>query len=247
MIRSRLGLKALGLCALVVGVMSLGAGSAQASNGAKWFFNGAVLPEALKPEIAATLENSMGSLLTTLGGKKIHILCTAVTLIGATIFNPNGGTLGKIDFAGCKFFKLITEGGATEEVKTCNPEAEGKPGLIVSNFIKGLIELHEPSPGVKQGFVKFTPDTGTLFATISLGKEVENECAFGEKLKVGGSIGLKDCNEEFTVEKIIHLVEPVLQALVINEGSTAATLDGSANVLLNSAGHSGKAWSGKPA
>jgi len=90
--------------------------------------------------------------------------------------------------------------------------------------------------------VKLTPETGTLFATLKLGEE----CSFAENLKV---IGVKDCNEEFTVEKIVHLIQPVLllQALVINEGLTPATLDGSANVLLNSTGHSGKSWSGKPA
>jgi len=243
MIRSKLGLKALGLCVLVVGLMALSAGAAQAEVGSSWFFNGAKLAEALKPEVQATIENEMASLLTTLGGKKIHILCTALKLIGATIFNPNGQALGKIDLSGCKFFKLITEGGATEEVKACTPTAEGVKGLIVTNFMKGLIELHEPSAGVKEGIVKFVPETGTVIASINLGEE----CGFGETLKLSGSIGFKDCNKEFTVEKVTHLFEGALTNLVINEGTTAATLDGSVNVILNSAGHVGKTWSGKPA
>jgi len=247
MIRSRLGLKALGLCALVVGVMSMSAGAAQAQPNSKWFFNGAQLAEALKPELQATLENSMGSLLTVLGGKNIHILCTALKLVGATIFNTKelkegGQTLGKIDFSGCKFFELVVAGGATKEIPACEPIAEGVKGLIVSNFVKGLIELHEPSAGVKEGFVKFTPDPpATLFTTISLGEE----CAFGSELRISGSVGLKDCNKEFTVEKVTHLVEPVLQALIVN-GGASATLDGSANVSLAGA-HVGKTWSGKPA
>lgn len=247
MIRSRLGLKALGLCALVVGVMSLSAAAAQAETGAKWNYNGAALAEALKPELAAVLEGEMGSLLTVLGGKSIHILCTALNLVGATIFNPNGQTLGKIDFKGCKFLELVVVGGTTKEIPACTPKGEGVSGLIVSQFIKGLIVLHEPSAGVKEGIVKFTPDTGILFTTIPLGEE----CAFGENLKVGGSVGLKDCAtaactaSSFTTEKTSHLVVPVLQALVINEGATAATIDGSANVTLK-APHT-LSWSGKPA
>lgn len=238
---SRLRLKALGSCALVLGLMALSTGSAQAELGAKWFFGGAALSEPLKPEVQATLENNMGSFLTTLGGKNIHILCTSMKLIGWTIFNPNGQTLGKADFSGCEFLELVTPGGMTKKNTFCTPSAEGVSGLIITNFIKGLIVLHELSFGVKEGIVKLSPDTGTVFATIHLGEE----CAFGENLKVGGTIGVKDCSKEFSFEKITHLFEPVLQALVINEGATVATLDGSANVKLLGAPHE-KNWSGKP-
>jgi len=239
---SRFRLKALGLCALVVGLMALSAGSAQATVGSSWFLGGAGLSEPLKPEAQATLESNMGSLLTTLGGKGIHILCTAMKLIGMVIFNPGGGALGKADFSGCEFLELVTPGGATKKNAFCTPSAEGVSGLIITNYIKGLIELHEPSAGVKEGFVKFSPDTGTISATIHLGEE----CAFGENLKIGGTIGVRDCNQEFTVEKTPHLFEPVLQSLVVNEGTTAATLDGSANVRLTGIPHE-KLWSGKPA
>jgi len=240
MTRSKLKLKALGLCALVVGLMALTTGSAQATVGSGWFYNGALLAEALKPEVQATLENSMGSLLTTIANKGIHILCTAMKLIGWTIFDPNGQTLGKADFSGCEFLELLA-GGGTKKISACTPIAEGVPGLIVTNFLKGLIELHEPSPGVREGFVKISPDTGTVLALIVLGEE----CAFGAHLTVSGTIGVKDCNHEFPVEKVTHLFEPVLQALVINGGATAATLDGSANVSLAGI-HVGRTWSGKP-
>jgi len=84
----------------------------------------------------------MGSLLTVLGGKNIHILCTSITLIGWTIFNPNRETLGKADFSGCEFLELVTKGGTTKKIGACAPTTEGKSGLIITNFIKGLIELH---------------------------------------------------------------------------------------------------------
>ena len=230
MIRSRLGLKALGLCAMLVGMFAF-TGVAQAEVGAFWLVNGAKISESLLPTVKAETDVA-GTLLTELGGKFIHLKCPTINLVGAHLVEPLGKILGSIDFSGCKFFSLKTAGGELVEQKVCEPNAEGVAGLIVTNSITGLIKLHEPKTGVKEGVLEAAPTTaGGLFATIQLGAAApNNECAFGEKLKIGGVFFLKDCEGKFLTDLVKHLVEELkaLTKLVVNEGTKTATIDGSA-------------------
>jgi hypothetical protein len=243
MIRSRLGLKVLGLCAVLVGMFAF-TGAAQAETGSLWKIGGA---QAKGGELVeGSLEGTSGTLLTTLGGKAIHLKCTALALVGAKLVEPNGGITGKIDFSGCDFLSLKTVGGELVLQKACEPNIEGKAGLIITNTIDGLIVLHTPTGGKAEGVLeaKGLPD----FATIQLGAEGKlNECAFGEKLLVGGVFFLKDCEGKFSTELAKHLVQelPALTKLVINEGTTPATIDGSAFAFLGSP-NVGKLWAGIP-
>jgi hypothetical protein len=234
--RSSFGLKVLGLCALLVGLMSFGAGAAQAEVGAYWLVSGKKITAELQPELQAALENKTSSLLTKLSNKNIHILCTAVELEETHLLEPNGRLLGKAKFSGCIFLELLVP-PATKEIKFCNP----KEGIILTNKVEGLITLHEG-----EGRILLKPDEpeakGT-FANIFLGPE----CAFGEKLNVGGELVLKDCQKAFLTDQVTHLVEEdkVLTKLWVNSETNPATIDGSANAFLG-IGHKGLTFAGHP-
>jgi len=248
MVRSRLGLKALGLCAVLVGMFAF-AGSAQATVGAFWLVNGVKISEALSPSVLAETDVP-GVLLTELGGKQIHLKCPTINLVGAKLVEPNGKITGKIDFKGCTFSSLKTAGGELILQKACEPKNEGVAGLIITNTITGLIVLHKTAGGVVEQALeaKGSPD----FATIALG----TECAFGEALLVEGVFYLKDCKEAkeskcvaasgsaFLTDLVKHLVEELkeLTKLTVN-GTHAATIDGSAWAFLGGV-HEKLTWAG---
>jgi hypothetical protein len=226
--QSKFVLKVLGLCALLIGLMSIGAGAAQAETGASWSVNPA-------PDLQATLENNHSVLLTKLSNKNIHLLCTAVELEEAFLVESGGSLSGKARFSGCVFLELLV-GGGTKEFKACNPEN----GIVLTNKIKGLITLHE-----KQGRITVSPfEAGGTFANIFLGLE----CAFGENLKVSGVLVLKDCQNALSTYLVIHLVEEdkVLTKLWVNSETNPATFDGSINTFLSGA-KTGGTWKGNPA
>jgi len=248
MIRSRLGVKALGLCAMLVGMFAF-TGVAHAEEKSFWLIGGAkVTKELAEKTVVEAKTDVAGSLLTTLGGKEIHLRCPAITLVGAKLVEPTGKITGKIDFAGCKFFSL--NAGVEVEQKGCEPTAETIKGLIITNTITGLIVLHKTEAGATEVVIEAV-GTGGLFATISLGES----CAFGELLKVGdgktkagvvlpSKFFLKDCEvaKEEKCEKgsaaltdlVTHLVEELrsLTKLFVNGGETAAVVNGAANAFL---------------
>jgi hypothetical protein len=233
MMQSRFGLKMLSLCALLVGVMAMSAGAAQAEVGAFWLVSGKKISTELLPTLQIEAENKTITLLTKLSNKNIHILCTAVSLEEAHLLEPNGGFLGKALFTGCIFLELLV-GGGTKEVKVCNP----KEGKILTNKFRGLITLHEG-----KGRILLAPFEGTTFASFFLGEE----CAFGEKLTLGGELVLKDCKDAFLTDQVTHLFEEdkVLTKLWINTETNPATIDGSFNAFLAGA-HVGLTFAGHP-
>src|SRR5690242_12820910 len=108
MIRSRVGLKALGLCALVLG-LTVFAGTAQAETGAAWLILlGNKQEKKTAGELLATigvkevdnytfedlesknLTTPVVILLTKILTKKVYIICTNVALLGVGL-EANGG------------------------------------------------------------------------------------------------------------------------------------------------------------
>jgi len=130
MVRSRLGLKVLGLCALALGLMAFVASAAQATTGAHWNVINAkgelikvpgtndLLPLLEIKEI----ENSTAQLLfTTKSGTKVGILCTAAHFDGGGLMQANGGiSLGQVEFTGCVTLLNGTISSA------CKPKTTGK-------------------------------------------------------------------------------------------------------------------------
>src|SRR5690348_8619980 len=120
--RSRLGIKALGICALVVGlVMAVGAGAAQAEVGSHWNVNGSAISSTLLPELKVTeLEGNDLTLLSMLSAKNVELLCTGSTLEAIKL-----GTEGKIATGGSVVFTgcIFKWGGILQ--KNCTPHGIG--------------------------------------------------------------------------------------------------------------------------
>jgi hypothetical protein len=260
MVRSRLGLKALGLCALLLGLMAFASSAAQAETNAHWNI---ITAAKTLVQVNGTnklfaqleikeLEGSSAELLfTTKSGTKVSILCTSAKFDEGGLLQASGGiSLGRILFKGCLTKLNGVASGA------CKPSgggtAEGS-GEILTERGKGLIVLDEVVAGVKEDYVKITPEnekgeTTKLFSQIKLGKE----CSIGESVPVeaktlGEGIWIKDCgpnpNASFEEEKLEHLIEESLHQLIAL--GQPATIDGSALVKLAGA-HLNLEWGGTP-
>jgi len=241
MIRSKLGLKALLLSGLVLGLFAFAASGAQAEATAHWRVSGVNVNDTLLPQLKITgIENNTASLaFTTKGGTNVLILCTAANFDeGGKLALEGKITLGRILFTGC--VTLLNEAISTK----CKPSGGGAgAGEILTEKGEGLIVLDELAGGEKDDNVLIKPDTGvgTNFAVIHLGET----CAIGETVEVKGELWLKDClgNASFLEEKVTHLIEESLHGLTAL--GQPATIIGSANVALAGA-HEGLKWSGQP-
>jgi hypothetical protein len=239
--------KALGLSALLLGLMAFATSAAQAETGAAWMVNGTNINSTLLPELQVKdLDLGDATLLTELSKKKVELLCTGAKLEAVRLGTEGGvDTGGRAIFTGCTF-----KWGGVVQPK-CVPHSAGDPeGTIKTEKGHGLIQLHEVEAGNKEGTTLLLPDVGELFALMILGKAGElNECAAGEHLTVNGKLSLKDCNKKFAVEEVTHLVVelPALTDLwILNKTAEhAAHIDGSANVILTGA-HEKLPWSGLP-
>ncbi len=245
MIRSRFELKALSFCALVLGLMALGAGGAQAEPGATWRVNGAAIPGGadLLPQLTnKEIENKIGSLLfVTNGGTHVLILCAELHF--SITFGGNGAILlERFTLLGCHI--SLNEKLATN----CQAHSPGKPnGVILSERFKGLITLD-----VGNDLVKLTPEnskgeTSKLLAVIELGEL----CAIGEEINVettalGEGLWIRDVggNAGFLAETTTHLFQEGLSKLLAL--GQPAKLIGSGVAELGGI-HAGLKWSGVPA
>ncbi len=250
MLRSRLGLKALGLCALVMGVMAIGTtGAAQAETGACWGFLVEVAKEKFELKCfsktneaaapALELENKTGTLL--IANQTFSVLCTGAEFDEGGQLSENGTILpGKIKFKGCV---TLIKGVIS---KPCEPFNGTEKGIILTEKGEGLIKLHELTTPVKElePTVLIKPVAGETLAKIHLGAE----CSVGEEIIVKGELVLWDCKGKASFEehKVIHLVEEFPGLKLMKVGANSATLDGSANATLTGA-QLGFKWAGKAA
>jgi hypothetical protein len=262
MIRSRLGLKVLGLCALALGLMAFVASAAQAEELAHWNIINA------KSELVQVnetnklfaqleinkIENETATLLfTTAGGTKVGILCKTAKFDEGGLLQAHGGiSLGRILFEGCVV--LLNE----KLSPGCQAHTTGQAnGKILTEKGKGLIVL-DVVGGVTEDYTKIVPDPvegkeSLTFAKIEMGEE----CSIGELVEVkakadGEGLWIKDCaaegktsKERFLEESKEHLIEESLHGLVAL--GQPATIDGSALVRLAITGeHNGLKWGGTP-
>ncbi len=243
MLRTKLGLKASGLCALVVGMMAIGTGAAQAETGACWgFMNGAKLECLSKTNEAAApsleFENKGGTIL--IANQTFAFLCTKAEFDEGGQLSENGSSLpGKIKFSGC--VALIK--GVISKVCEPNDPISGK-GTILSEKLEGLIKLHELAGGEKEPTVLIKPTTGETLAKFHLGAE----CSVGEEVGLKGELVLWDCGGKASFEehKVTHLLEEFPGLHLMKVGANAATIDGSANARLVGV-QLGFKWAGKAA
>jgi hypothetical protein len=238
--RAGLGLKLVGLCALVLALAAFGAAAAQAT----WMVKGRDLVSSgtnENKELTGSIVAPNAKLLAKLGLNKVAFTCTAGTLVNAEL-EPLGAISeanqnAKVEFSGC-----FTELNGTVAAK-CEPKATGKiAGTIVTEESYALLALHKLSETEKDGVVVITPKVGTTFAVIHMGFG----CGIGETVEVFGTLALKDSggNAGLEEEKAIHTVEefaPLTALTVANkESKSSATLDGKAEVKLTSS----EVWNG---
>jgi hypothetical protein len=233
------------MSALALGVMALGATMAHAEAGSVWKISGANNLSTLKPQLQVTELETLAAtgvkediLLTKVGLTKIEKLCTEIKFVDA-LLGLAGSATGKIHLGGC-VVKL--NGGAP--ATACKPHSPSAlEGLIETNKLKLLIVLHTPAEGAKEELLEVSPETGTVFVDIKMGKEVGSECSIGSHFEITGKFflkfGSKTEGKEETVTKLFS--EGPLSALLF--GGNAITLDGSAKAALV-APHAGMKWSG---
>jgi hypothetical protein len=241
--RSKLGLKALGLCAIVVGLMvCLGATAAQAETGAKWTWkNGASSGEFTNTlEAKTTLTVVGGSAQLLIAGSTVGVKCTTAAIAASGTGNgklAGGGLilLGKVVFGGC----LLTSSGVVNtKCKTTSPS-----GLetVETEAGTGELKLHELANKTKDDTTLFKPDTGTVLAHIV---SVEG-CPIAEEIIVEGELVLYEADGTGRNLKVTHRVTefPGLQLMTV--GAAKATIDGSADVTLAET-HLGFEWAAIP-
>ena len=239
--RTKLGL--LGLCAVVVGIMSMSAGAAQGAT-LSWLILNSTHTTAteLKALLVGTKDTDL-TLLAELAGLKVTITCGKFALNGVNL--EVGGKLtegGKVSFSECAIYKkgTLEEKDTRCTVKSAGAAAgtietgEGKGELVL---IGGVVETKvEPKAG----------PTGT-FATIRFEGA---ECPYPESNQVHGTLVLKDCLGIPTTHKVTHLVEgDALNTLLYVGGHSAKQLEvtkihGSAFISLGKGAvdHTGLEW-----
>jgi hypothetical protein len=245
MIRSRLGLKALGMCALVLGLMAVWAGAAQAEEtGGKWgYIDGAgalktfegVLAE---PTVGGKMEIGTVGILhaKVLGGTSLLYECKSLTVAEGNL-KAGGEVLGKLVFHECETFL----NGVLS--KNCNPNAGGtKAGLIITNKIKAVMLLHKLASGEVDKILVASPDEANNdFAFV----ESTEACSIGQKVLIGGKFAIQDA--EPTTHLVNHLIKefaPLTHLFVISDTvEHAANILGSAEAFLTGA-HVGFKWAG---
>jgi hypothetical protein len=199
MIRTKLGL--LGLCAVVLGMMAMSAGSAQAALSWLVLNAGGTTATELKAALVGETDSTDITLLTKLLGKKFAITCTNFELKGVNL--ELGGTLttgGKVVFTGCEAYGK----NILEEALGCNVKSKGQPvGTIESEAGKGRLELHTLAAGGTEVLTKIEPEVGGgNFAVI-----LTEGCVLPESNPVKGVLYVKDCLKKATTHELKHLIE----------------------------------------
>jgi hypothetical protein len=218
---TRSKLRTFGLCAVVLGMVTISASSAQAA--LSWLVLNSKGTEAkeLKAQAYGHLSTGVtGTLLTRLVGLKVGVTCTFAST--AFLNLEAGGKLTEgSSFTGS--FCSVSEGG-----KECTVKSPGRPtGTIESNGLKGELVLHSTGAVL----VKIQPQSAEAgFATLRF----EGECALPEVNKVNGTLYLKDT--EATTHKEEHsFTQGPLTSLTIGTDTAEhleTSLDGQVSVYL---------------
>ena len=248
--RTRLGLKVLGLSALVMGVMAIGTtGAAQAEPGACFGYLAPSLTcfSSLEPDPLIAFENNTGTLL--IANVNLEVLCTSASFIESGKLGGTGVLLGRLKFEGCI---SLEKNAPLKKLNSCTPhDPVGGLGTIITKKGEGLIQLHNGEP-----VLKLSPDDPNLIlALIELGEE----CSVSEGLIVKGHLVIRDSptthevggvklvlktsKEQFETHAASHLIEehPTLHLMTV--GINSALIDGTAVVTLKSP-HNNLLWAG---
>jgi hypothetical protein len=240
--RSRAGVKVIALCGLVLGLMAFTGGMARAEVGAHlWTVNAAGQLKDLSVEIMSKKDPIIALTFTTkIAGSSVVFTCTEIEFKGAK--SEANGTIGKgakLRYSGC-----TTKINGTTSVP-CEPLNEGKEkGVILTKGIHILIRLDVLKDGTRHDVEEVIPDEGETLATVEMGAE----CAVGEKINLIGHVMYKDCQNEFLVHKVEHLLEVLLaEVWVISKTAEHTVTLGGSLIDFLIGEHKGLKWSIEPA
>jgi hypothetical protein len=233
----------LGLCAMVIGILSISVNATQAST-LSWLIlpSGGGAATELKAELLGERDDGDLTLLGEIGGFEITITCPTFELKGLDL--EVGGKLtsgGKITFRSCD---LYDKGTLEEPDEDCAVKSPGAvAGLIETKELKGELVLVGGAL-----LAKVEPKTGSTgtFATIRIEGP---ECGYIEVNQVHGVFYAKDCGGFATTHKVKHLIESAAASTALYIGGHSAgqlantKIDGSAWVKLGDV-HDGLEWSG---
>jgi hypothetical protein len=209
--------------------------SAQAEVGARWMAGGVNIETGKvgATPVKAAIENETASLLTTILGIPVKLLCKVGTLVGVSLENEGAVTKGgKVKFSGCAIY---LEGSSTASTP-CLPKTAGVNDIIETNRGKGLLVLFG---GVGETLLT-AEEEGKPLVVI----ESSTECAVGQKINITGEIILKDCGTgKVTEEKKVHLLEMDTVNSTLKAAGQKAIIDGSVNLETTT----GLVWNGLPA
>jgi len=222
---------------LVVGLMGLGAGSAQ---GSQWMVKGANLKEGVLPEVKIKILHKQW--IFRVVGIDVKVLCTVSILIGAhlKIFLPTASFLGKLKDTGCTITlttkKELEEGKGGKVSAACEPTHLGEKGVIETKEFEGPLTLVSG-----EGALVLAPKSGETLAVIETGEE----CAIGEEIPIIGKFALKDSGglKGLETEAKVHTFEegPGTELWAISKTAEhAAAIQGKSELELAS----GEVWSG---
>jgi len=241
MTRTKLGL--LGLCAIVTGLMAFSTSSAQAVP--EWLFAEKAPNSGLIPFLLASFNIEADSPLLELHSEilkiKVLFLCTEISAVNAFL-GPNGTIEPGISFlfGGCE---VDLNGTKSPE---CKPSSGGVAGVIKTNKLDGVIDLHKLEPsGVRDDVVRLLAEAGETLATI----ELPASCPIGAKVPLLGKLVFKDCQGLFLTHLVEHLMEADLSTEIWTISKTAehvAALLGSMWAFLTGK-HENLKFSGDPA
>jgi hypothetical protein len=254
MIRSKLGLRALGLCALILGLMACVTSAAQAETGATWSLKNAggtlvLIPGAtdLLPEINAKPDTAtVGLLFVTAGGTHTEFVCKKFELIGIGGARPKLIASGSISEGQAKFSECETRLNGAKSIP-CEPHTGANKGEIITKKATGLIKLHLLAGSVVDDVVTLTPTTKNGKGEFSAGiVELGEECSIGTSVEVTGTLTVVDCQGDPREELVMHLIEEFNQLRGLKALGQTAKVNGSAFAFLVGA-HEGLKFAGLPA
>jgi hypothetical protein len=237
--RTKLGM--LGLCAIVVGIMAMSDGSAQAA--LSWLIldeNGTALDAAkLLGVLTSEADSTHLTLETKVAGLPVAITCTNLAL--NKVHLEKEGLLaagGKVTFTGCAVYKAAP---LTEKYECSVSNPGGTAGTVETNDFKSELVLVGTKLRIKAE--PLTGPTGNFFVLQFTGPN----CVLPELNQKHGTLYLKDGEGLETGHLVRHLFEmdPELTAMYVGKHSAeqlALTKAlGSAWVKLTGA-HAGLKW-----
>jgi hypothetical protein len=241
MIQSKLGLKILGLCALVLGLMAVSVSAAQAAgfwdvNGTKDTLLATIQVKEIEELNPPTVTLRDVSLLANILGAHVVFTCHKIELNGVAT-----STGGKLDHGDVTFKECVTILNGAPSAK-CEAKSAGQPnGTILT--LPGKGELVKEADGKK--VVLILPLTGEEFGTITTGAK----CSFAESVPVVGTLALTDPALETSSATHLIVANPTWTKLGVFdlEPGNVATINGSAiTLLVNGPGgnHLNQVWNG---